>query len=507
MKCKLTSACALFAVLLCAGLTTLAQVTAALSGTVTDPNGAVVAGATVTIKEASTGTEFKAVTTGQGTYTVPSLGAGTYNVTVSATGFKSVTVEGVRMDAGVPATANVTLELGAASETVVVQGGGEIVQSQTANITTTLSTNQIAHLPLVSRNPINFVTLLPGVNTATNARASTINGLPTSAIDITLDGINIQDNFNKTTDGFFTRVPPSLDSVEEVTVSTSNPEAQGAAQGAVSIKFVTRGGTNDFHGSLYEYHRNPALNSNYWFNNRDRAADPNTGKAPRDRVLFNQYGGRVGGPIYIPKLFNGRNRAFFFVNYEEFRQPSQVSRQRTILNPLTQTGVFQYNSGGTVRQVNLLTLAAANNQTATIDPTIGKLLADIRSATNGVGGIQQLTDPNLQRFSYGPTGSSSQKKPTVRFDWNVTNKHRIETTWSYLDGRGGPDFLNNVEPQFPGFPNQGSQPADRYTGSFAVRSTLLPTLVNEVRTGLSGGPSRFNPTASPAINSTRLKPP
>src|SRR5262249_56728672 len=136
-----------------------------------------------------------------------------------------------------------------------VQAGGEILQSQSANVATTLSVNQISSLPLVSRNPLNFLTLMPGVNTPRGNRDSTVNGLPTSAIDITLDGINIQDNFNKSTDGFFTRVPPSIDSVEEVTVSTATPEAQGGAMGAVQIKFVTRQGTNSFHGSVYEYHR------------------------------------------------------------------------------------------------------------------------------------------------------------------------------------------------------------------------------------------------------------
>ncbi|MBI1760193.1 MAG: carboxypeptidase regulatory-like domain-containing protein [Acidobacteria bacterium] len=509
MQHKIVNVATVFVLLLVLlGVTAFGQVTAPLSGTVTDPNGAVVPGATVTVKNTATGAEFRAATAGNGTYTVPSLGPGTYNVAISATGFKSINVEGVKIDTGVPATTNVTLELGAASETVVVQGGGEVVQSQTANISTTLSVNQIANLPLVSRNPLNFVTLMAGVNTPGQNRNSTINGLPTSAIDITLDGINIQDNFNKSTDGFFTRVAPSLDSVEEVTVSTATPEAQGGGLGAVQIKFVSRQGSNNLHGSLYEYHRNPWLNSNYWFNNRDLPADPRTGKAPRDRVLFNQYGFRVGGPIWLPKIFNGRNRAFFFVNYEESRQPSQVSRQRTILNPLTQSGVFQYNVSGQVRTVNLLTLAAGNNCapqgatpvpcTSTIDPTIGKLLGDIRSATAATGGITQLTDPNLQRFSYNPTGFSINKRPTVRFDVNVTDKHHVETSWSYLDGRGGPDFLNNVEPQFPGFPNQGSQPADRYTGSVALRSTLSSSLVNELRAGLSGGPSRFNPTASAA---------
>ncbi|MGH9834361.1 MAG: carboxypeptidase regulatory-like domain-containing protein [Blastocatellia bacterium] len=469
------------------------QVTASLSGAVTDPNGEVVAGATVTVSNKATGAEFKATTSSNGTYTVPSLGAGTYTVIVTASGFKQVTVQDVKIDAGTPATANVTLEVGAASESIVVQGGGEVLQTQSANIATTLNVNQISSLPLVSRNPINFVVFLPGVNTPRGNRDSTVNGLPEAAIDITLDGVNIQDNFQKTTDGLFTRVPPSLDSVQEVTISTATPEAVGGAMGAVQIKFVTRQGTNEFHGSLYEYHRNPALNSNYWFNNRDQAPDPRTGKAPRARVLFNQYGGRIGGPIRIPKLFDGRNRAFFFVNYEEFRQPSQVNRQRTILSSEAQQGIFRYGSN----QVNLLTLAARNNQTATIDPVTGKLLADIRNAT-GNSGITPLTDPNLQRFSYSPSGKSWSKRPTVRFDVNVTDQHRVEASWTYLQGRGGPDFLNNVEPAFPGFPNQGSQPADRYTGSLAVRSTLTPTLVNEARAGLSGGPSRFNPTASAA---------
>src|SRR5262245_59840274 len=488
------------------------QVTSSLSGAVTDPNGAVVAGATVTVKNAASGSEFKTVTSNQGTFNVPSLGAGKYVVVVTASGFKSATVQDIEIDAGTPATVNLTIEVGQASETVVVQGGAQIIQTQTANISTTLNTNQIINLPLVSRNPVNFVTMMAGVNTPRINRDSTINGLPQSAIDITLDGINVQDNFNKTGDGFFVRFAPTLDSIEEVTVSTSNPEAVGGAMGAVQIKFVQRSGGNEFHGSLYEYHRNTALNSAYWFTNRDTTPynveaaklcdgvqapfDPDKCHAPRAANLFNQFGGRVGGPIRIPGLFDGRNRAFFFVNYEEFRQPTAVVRQRTILHPLAQSGVFQYGSGANRRQVNLLDLAASNNQTATIDPTIAKLLTDIRNATAGIGGITDLSNPNQQRFTYNPSGSSLNKRPTVRFDVNVTSQHRVEASWTYQMGRGGPDFLNNAEPAFPGFPNQGNQPADRYTGSVALRSTLTPTLVNEARAGLSGGPSRFNPAAS-----------
>src|SRR5262249_29204450 len=264
-------------------------------------------------------------------------------------------------------------------------------------------------------------------------------------------------------------------------------DAQGGAMGAAQIKFVTRQGSNEWHGGLYEYLRNPSLNSNYWFNNRDLPADPSSGKAPRARVLFNQYGGRLGGPIKKDKLY-------FFVNYEELRQPSQVNRQRTIFNPAVLRGIFTYANGA--QSVDLFALAAKNGQTATGDPTVAKLLADIQAATLTTGGIAPLSDPNLERFSYSPSGSSSTKRPTVRLDYTLSSKHQVTFTWNYLDGRGGPDFLNNVEPQFPGFPNQGSQPADRYTGALSMRSILTPRFVNEIRAGLSGGPSRFNPEAS-----------
>ncbi len=526
MKRRVFTALAIISFVASTSVIAFGQVTSSISGTVTDPNGAVVSGASVTVKNAASGSEFKTVTSNQGAYIVPSLGAGNYIVIVTASGFKSATVKGVEIDAGIPATVNVTLEVGQASETVVVQGGAEIVQTQTANISTTLNTNQIINLPLVSRNPVNFVSTMVGVNTPRDIRNSTINGLPESAIDITLDGINVQDNFNKTTDGLFVRVAPTLDSIEEVTVSTSNPEAVGGAMGAVQVKFVTRSGGNEFHGSLYNYHRNTALNSAYWFTNRDTSynvklakncGDPSSSsfdpatmvpwtpdcRAQRAANLFHQFGGRVGGPILIPGLFNGRNRAFFFVNYEEFRQPTSVVRQRTILHPLAQAGVFRYNvtvgNQTQLRQVNVLDLARAVGCaacTTDVDPTIAKLLSDIRAAASGAGGITDLTNPNLQRFTYNPSGNALTKRPTVRFDVNVTDKHKVELSWTYQMGRGAPDFLNNVEPAFPGFPNQGQQPADRYTGSLAARSTLSPTLVNEARAGLSGGPSRFNPGAS-----------
>ncbi len=146
---------------------------------------------------------------------------------------------------------------------------------------------------------------IPGATTTGTPRNTTFNGLPRNTINLTIDGLNTQDNFNKTSDGFFSYIRATPDAIEEVSVSTSTPGADNSGQGAVQIKMVTRQGNNDLHGSLYETHRNPSLNANYWFNNRDivpsAGVDPATFKAPRSRILENDFGGRLGGPIELPK--------------------------------------------------------------------------------------------------------------------------------------------------------------------------------------------------------------
>jgi hypothetical protein len=170
--------------------------TSSLNGAVTDQNGEAVAGATVLVKNNSTGTEFKATTSSNGTFSIPSLDSDTYTVTLSAAGFKQAVVNGVKLDAGVPGSVRVTLEVGSTTESVVIQGGGEVLQTQSANISTTLSVKQIASLPLQTRNVLDFVVFLPGTATTGGPRGSTINGLPQSTLNITIDGINTQDNTN-----------------------------------------------------------------------------------------------------------------------------------------------------------------------------------------------------------------------------------------------------------------------------------------------------------------------
>ena len=221
------------------------------------------------------------------------------------------------------------LEVGGLEEQILVSSRSEIVQTQSTVISSTINANQIMKLPNTSRAALDFVTSLPGVTTPGGNRQSQINGLPQGVINITLDGVNVQDNTLRSTDGFFAIVNPRLDAVEEITVTTATQEAS-AGQGAVQIKFVTRSGGNDFTGSGYHYYRSDKLNANTWFNNRSEVA--------KTRLKQNQTGVRAGGPIVIPGLFDGRNKAFFFVNYEEFRQPGGVTRDRNILNTARAAG-------------------------------------------------------------------------------------------------------------------------------------------------------------------------
>jgi hypothetical protein len=459
--------------------------TTSLSGTVVDISGGVIPGAAVIVKNNATATAFQAVTDSAGKFSVPALDPGSYTVTIALMGFKTWSAPDVKLEAATPATLKATLDVGKLEETVVVTGATEIVQTQNATVASTLTTNQITNVPLVTRNTMDFLTQLPGVDTTSSARNALVNGLRASATNITIDGINTQDNYLKSSDGFFSRISPRVDAVEEVTVSTSNPGAESAGQGAVQIRFATRSGTNQFTGSAYEYNREPEYNSNYWFSIRDHI--------DKQQVKINTYGFRQGGPITIPGLFNGHDKAFFFFNYEEFRQPTSVFRNnRVVLSPAALNGQFTYGTS-TVRTVDLLALAAKNGQTSTIDPTIGALWQDIFAAMQKSGTIAPYgTDPNRQTYSNNFSAMNLRRYPTMRFDVNATPKNRAGFVYYYQQYIADPDTLNSAEPAFPGFPNYGTQTSGRWSATGNLRTTLTANMVNEARGGGTGGPVQFS---------------
>lgn len=452
-----------------------------LSGVVIDTAGGVIPGADVVITHVATGVRTSGVSNSEGAFSFAGVQTGTYMVAVTLQGFKTYVANDVVLTTGTPASVKAVLEVGGVTETVTVSSQSEIIQTQSSAISSTVTMNQITKLPLTSRSGMDFVNFLPGVTTADGNRQAQINGLPRGFNNITLDGVNIQDNTLRTTDGFFALISPRLDAIEEVTVSTAAQGSADTGQGATQVRFVTRSGSNTLTGSAYWTFRSDKLNANTWFNNRD--------DVDKAKLTQNQPGIRLGGPISIPGLFSGRNKAFFFVNYEEFRQPGESTETRTMFHPRAEQGVYRYTSGSGVREVDLLALAAANGQLATMDPTIASLLAAIRSAAGTTGSIDDTANPLTQQYRFNVPTSSLNRFPTVRVDYNVTDAHRLTSSWNYQKFTTFPDTLNNREPRFPGFVGAG-QASSRASWSNALRSTFA-SLVNELRVAYAGAPVSF----------------
>ncbi|MCI0485911.1 MAG: TonB-dependent receptor [Blastocatellia bacterium] len=479
-----------------------------LTGTVIDSQGARVPDAQIVAKHDQTGAELKAKSNDEGSWSIPSVQYGTYTVTITATGFKSTIVKDVKVDTGTVQTVDAALEPGGATEEVVITGGGSVIQSESANVASTIVGRQIGELPWATRDAMQLILTLPGVQTPGTPRTSSVNGLPKGSLNITLDGANIQDNFLKSSDGFFTSTQAKSDAVEEVTISTATPGAESGGGGAVQIKFVTKRGSNEYHGSLFWQHRNSALNSNYYFNNIDGLE--------RDFMILNQYGGNVGGPINIPKLFRGRDKAFFFVNMEEFKLPQVYgSPTRTVLTDEARQGIFTYkDSDGAIRKVDLYQVAATGRggltYPSTPDPTIATALGLIGDAARQgelKSRIGTLNDYNRLDLNFQDPGKNIRRFPTVRFDFNVTNNHQIEFVHNYQHYFSDPDGVNNQLNVYPGAGivvgspgTTGSIYRNNFTFAAAERWTISSALVNEVRLTSSGnGTSLFTREFSPGL--------
>jgi hypothetical protein len=213
-----------------------AQSTASISGVVKDTAGAVLPGVSVTIKNDTTGVAQEVVSDVMGNYQAQAIEAGSYTVSASLGGFKSAVAKAIRVAPGQPVTIPLTLEIGQLEETVTVTSSSELINTQNATVAATLNSDQLTRLPTPTRNALNAVTFLPGINTTGTNRDSTINGLPESFVSISIDGVSNNDNFNRNTDSFFASITPRQDAVEAVAITLAAAGAQvGGGAGAVTV--------------------------------------------------------------------------------------------------------------------------------------------------------------------------------------------------------------------------------------------------------------------------------
>ncbi len=463
--------------------------TSTLDGTVSDSQGSVIAKTAVTVTNIETGQNFNTLSDDKGHWAVPSLSTGRYSVTVKAPGFKTATKTDVKMDAGIPATVNITLEVGAVSDTVEVTGGAEVVESATATVSSNLTGRQVSDLPTPSRNATDLIVTLPGTQTPAGPRNTTFDGLPQATVNMTLDGVNIQDNLLKNGSGgaFYPVVYPRTDAIEEVSVTTAASGAESLGEGAVQVKFVTKSGTNHWHGGGFWQERNTYFDANTYFNNIDGLA--------RDRILLHQVGAHIGGPII-------KNKLFIFFNYEVFRFPQSWNEaqtkgaQLTVLTDGARNGLFTYkDSGGAIQQVNLYSIAGAAGYRSIPDPIIASTLSQIAQATSGGALSPRITsnDYNRNNFNFLASGEHKIDFPQGKLDYVINSKHHWEATGGVNPYRLFPDGINGVIPVFPGSGTvlgssvNAGQREGFWTGSTALRSAWSPHWTSEIRFGMSSG--------------------
>lgn len=331
----------LFLIAISAGLAFAQGTTGRLTGTVSSTDG-VLPGATVTAIDDNSKREFTTTTNESGAFQFPQLEFGTYTITVTASGFKTLRANEQKIDVGREATLNVTMEIGEVSAEVVITAGADIVTNGTAQVSNTVSPQQILSLPLITRSPLSLTGLQAGVS-SNSAQNTTINGLRTTFTNITRDGINIQDAFIRTNATDFAPGRPSVDDTAEFTITTSNQEADQGGGGA-QIRLVTPRGTNDFHGALFAYNRNSAFAANSFFNNRSSSPSVSEKPAYRNR---NQYGGKASWRFPVPGFGEGTpalfwDKGFWFFAYEKIKDPVSSVATRTILSPSARAGAFTY---------------------------------------------------------------------------------------------------------------------------------------------------------------------
>ncbi len=445
------------------------DLTSRVEGTLHDQTGGILPGVEVKLINIETNVERTALTNDSGLYVFPQVAQGKYRIVAAMAGFKTGVVEGVIVEVGVPATVNLKLEIGEISEQVVVSGSQSqaVMNTVNAEINTIISREQIQVLPLNGRSVTELALLQAGVTGGGSiAREASVNGTRGTFNNLLLDGTNNQDNFVRT-DAFFAVIPLRESFIEEFNLTTSNSESD-AGMGVSQTMIVTRAGTNRYRGEAFYYHRNDALDANTFFNN--------SAGLPKERVRNHQYGGNLGGPILKDKLF-------FFVNYEEERDPGTASVARQVLVPGARLGEYSYlrQDNGQRNTVNLLTMTGV-----TIDPAIKKLLDLVpppNDATVGDGF-------NISGFRFNSPAKQNQDWLALRMDFEPSPRHSISGTFHQFRYDLPNDPNNDIDARFPGLAGAG-QKSTRRLGAYSWRYSPTATLTNEARFGFQYAPVEF----------------
>src|SRR5689334_18104748 len=469
--------------------------TSRVTGRVQDANNAAIPGALVTLTNEATGVSFTAQTSDSGTYSFDLVQVGNYTISIEKQGFKKFVSQNNAINVNLPTTVNATLETGVVQETVLVPAAGEQVQVSTSgNLGSTIEQRSLESLPIVGtrgRNPLDLLNFQPGVVIGGNTGgAVNVNGSRDRSFNFTLDGIDI----NESTAGGsnFTPLRPNPDSVQEFQVVTSNFTAELGRSSGAQVTLVTRSGTNDFHGNVFEYYRTPAL---------DAKSYPITiAGFPKEQFVQHIFGGSTGGPLV-------RDKAFFFVNLQLLRAYDTSLVTRTVYTQTARQGLYRFVvgranapvGGTTAPSVDLAGNAVLPLCNGSNSPCISSY--NIANNPTGIGLDQTLSGfinamplpnnftvgdgLNTAGFNFPSPQHEKQYDFVTKFDFNLRNNSLLYVRYAQGSQSTFGDSANGGRPIFPDTPNFVD--TSRTPKNLAVNWRWSPTatLTNEAIFGLS----------------------
>jgi len=499
--------CTLLLLFVCFTAAHAQDVRASITGIVSDPSGAPVAGATINVTNLATNVAVSSQTNETGNYVTPFLAPGQYKLAVEKTGFKRYMRENVLLQAQNRARVDVTLELGELAQSVTISDSVSQLQTETASRSQTLANELVENIPTQGRNPFQIAWATAGVTKSGNWRylrsfdiggtsGVSINGGREKENEVLMDGIsNVRGN--RTVIGV-----PTTESVQEFKVQTSTYDAQYGRTGGGVITIVTKGGGNEFHGTAFEYFQNDKLNANQSELNKART------KRPPNHI--NQFGAQASGPIYIPKVFNGKNRAFWMLSWESMRQRSADPGSTSVPLDVWRTGDFRtlYNNAGVQitlydpwsTQSNGTRTPIANNTipSASIDPVAKAALGyypSPRSAGDGPAHNNNYIYPSRWIASFdqfvGRTDVAVNQNNNVYFRYSENPFQEYRNITFAMD--------NPAEPT-------GNAPLLRNGRNIGIdwTSTISPTMTFNLRFGLSRWEEAGGSTIGANFDPTKL---
>jgi hypothetical protein len=430
---------------------------ARLEGTVQDQSGAVVPNAKLFVVNVNTQARTEAAADASGNYVFPTLKPGIYTLKAEATGFRQSIVNNIELTIGGTVAQSIKLEVGQTTESVMVEATAISVQTTESQVSSAVLLRDIETLPQLNRTPLTLAIFQPGVQidirAGQDATFSHVNGLRQGSNNSKLDGVDINDSVVPRLG--LSMTANNSDSVAEFRVVTEGGKAEYGRSAGGQIEMVTRSGTNQYHGSAFDYLRNTDLNANDFFNNQSGGTVP--------KYIRNIYGGSFGGPVLHDKFF-------IFGNFQGTRTRQETIRNRTVPTATAKAGIFSYRQGGAVQQFNF---AKADPRGIGVDPAVAKLFAGYPEPNNfDVGdGL------NSAGYRFNNSTPSIEDQFTIKGDYHLSQNHNVFMRWSW-QRNSSVDALNTADATFPG-QVQGAQGGHRWGYAIGSNWSLSPTIVNE----------------------------